>query len=70
VTLRDLLESLGCEPAEKLVEMELGQRWAWTPADERGRPRYIALSAKLDPDQGTEITIRITGAAQESDRSG
>jgi hypothetical protein len=67
LTLRDLLESLGCAPAEQLVEVEVGKRWAWGPAHERARPLYIAVSAKLEADRGTEITIRITGVPWEEE---
>ena len=67
LTLRDLLESLDCQPAESLVDVELGRRWGWGSSHERGRPQYIAVSATLDPEHGTEITIRITPTRPEED---
>jgi hypothetical protein len=70
LTLRELLESLGCEPPEQLVDCEIGKVWAWSPPDERASPRYIAVSATLDPDHGTEVTIRITEDAAPSRRPG
>ena len=63
LTLRELLESLGCEPPEQVVDCEIGKVWAWSPPDKRASPRYIAVSATLDADHGTEVTIRITAGA-------
>lgn len=54
MTLRRLLEALGFEPAEPIVDVEIGKQWAWA-----GSP--VAISAKLDAYHGTEVTIRMGG---------
>ena len=70
LTLRELLESLGCEPPERLVDCEIGKTWAWGPPDERASPRYITVSATLDADHGTEVKIRTKEGAATSGRPG
>jgi hypothetical protein len=67
LTLRELLESLGCEPPEQLVDCEIGKVWAWTPPAKRAT-RYITVSATLDADRGTEVTIRITQDRRAEER--